>query len=71
MPVYRATVVGFSAITWLASIRPDGSPSQTLDNVRTARNIASAEMTGGRRVLFDTGDHGDIADIVIFAVFTA
>jgi hypothetical protein len=52
MTIYRGKVVSFSAGTWKASIRLDGSAAQTLDSVATARNIASAEMTAGRSILF-------------------
>lgn len=69
MAVYRAKVVSFDAGTWKAKIRLDGSAPQTLDNVATARNIASAEMSAGRRVLLDTGDHSDPADFVVTAVW--
>lgn len=70
MPIFRATIVSFDAGAWTAKVRLDGSTPQTLESVKTARNIASAEMSAGRRVLLDTGDHGDPADIVIFAVHT-
>jgi hypothetical protein len=70
MAVFRATIVSFDSGTWTAKVRLDGSTPQTLESVKTARNIASAEMTSGRRVVLDTGDHGDPADIVILAVHT-
>lgn len=71
MATYRATIVSFDAGTWTASLRLDGSQPQTLDSVRTARNIASGDMSAGRRVILDTGDHNDPADAVVTAVFTA
>jgi molybdopterin-binding protein len=70
MAIYRGKVVAFSAGSWTATIRLDGSAAEVLTSVPTARNIASAEMTAGRRVLVDTGDHNDPADLVVFAVWT-
>jgi hypothetical protein len=70
MAIYRGKIVSFSAGTWKASIRLDGSAAQTLDGVPAARNIASAEMTAGRSILLDTGDHSDPADFVITTVWT-
>lgn len=70
MSIYRGKVVSFDSGTWKATIRLDGSSPQTLSSIATARNIASAEMTAGRRVLLDTGDHSDPADFVVTAVFS-
>ncbi len=69
MAMLRGTVVSFNAGTWLAEVRLDGSPWQSLSGVKTARNIASAEMVVGRAVLVDTGDHGDPGDAVVYAVW--
>ena len=65
----RATVVSFDAVNHVASVRVDGSAPQVLSGVKTARNIASAEMAAGRRVVLDTGDHGDAGDAVVIAVY--
>lgn len=70
MPVFRGRVVAFNSGTWQADVRLDGSAPQSLRGVAVARNIASVEMTPGRRVLVDTGDHGDPADAVVTAVYT-
>ena len=70
MAVYRGTVVSFDASSWKADVRLEGSAAQSLVAVKTARNIAAVEMAAGRRVLLDTGDHGDLADVVVLAVFT-
>jgi molybdopterin-binding protein len=69
MAIFRGKVVSFTAGTWKASIRLDGSAGQSLDAIAVARNIASAEMTAGRSILLDTGDHSDPADFVITAVW--
>ena len=70
MSIYRATVVSFDAATWTASVRLDNSSAQALTGIKTARNIASAEMPTGRHVLLDTGDHSDPADFVVTSVFS-
>jgi len=54
MSIYRGKIVAFDSGTWTATIRLDSSSPQTLTTIATARNIASAEMTAGRRVLMDT-----------------
>jgi molybdopterin-binding protein len=69
MAVYRGKIVSFDSGTWTAVIRLDGSAAQTLTSVATARNIASAEMTAGRRVVLDSGDHNNPADFVVTAVW--
>jgi hypothetical protein len=68
MPIYRGRVVTFDAGTYTARVRLDGSAAQTLDSVAVSRGLASTAITTGRRVLVDTGDHADLADIVVFAV---
>ncbi|OAI43075.1 hypothetical protein AYO38_11015 [bacterium SCGC AG-212-C10] len=70
MAQFRATVVSFDAGTWRATLRFDGSAPQAVSGVRTARNIPSAEMTSGRKVLVDTGDHGNADDMVVFGVWS-
>jgi hypothetical protein len=70
MALYRATLVSFDSGAYTASVRLDGSQAQSLDGVTVSRALPSAEMTAGRRVLVDTGDHGGLADVVIYAVHT-
>ena len=70
MAVLRGTLVSFDSGTYRAVVRLDGSGPQALADVRTSRGIASAELTAGRRVLVDAGDTGDIADVVLTAVYT-
>jgi len=69
MAVFRGVVVAFDAGTHTATVRLDGSP-QVLTAVPTSRGIASGDMTAGRRVLLDTGDHHHPNDAVITAVWT-
>ena len=70
MAHYRGTLVSFSAGSYTASVRLDGSAPRTLDGVKVSRAIASGEMVASRRVLVDAGDHGDPADAVVVAVWT-
>jgi molybdopterin-binding protein len=69
MAVYRGTVVSFDSGTWKAKVRLDGSPAQVLDSVATNRGIASADMSAGRKVLVDTGDHNHPSDFVVTTVW--
>ena len=69
MALLRGTLVSFNSTTFRAVVRLDGSTPQTLTNVRSNR-LASSVFTAGRRVLVDTGDHGDIEDAVLLAVWS-
>ena len=69
MAIYRGKVVSFDSGAHAAEIRLDGSAAQTLTAVPTAANIASGDMTAGRRVLVDTGDHHHPTDFVVTAVY--
>lgn len=67
MAIIRATIVSFSSGTFTGDIRPANSPTLTLTGVTFSR-LDSAVYTAGRTVLADTGDHGDPADVVVYAV---
>lgn len=69
MAVLRGSIVSFNSTPYTASIRLDGSAPQTVDGVAVSRAIPSAEMTTGRKVLLDTGDHNHPADFVVTAVW--
>lgn len=69
MAVLRGSIVSFNGGTYIASIRLDGSAPQTVDSVSVSRAIASGEMTAGRKVLLDTGDHNHPSDFVVTAVW--
>lgn len=70
MAVLRATLVSFTTgPPWAADVRPDGGPGLTLTGVAVSRAIPSGEMTPGRKVLVDTGDHHDPNDAILFAVW--
>jgi len=68
--IYRGKLTAFDSGTYKATVRLDGSAAQTLSGIATSRAIPSAEMTTGRKVLVDTGDHNDPADIVLTAIWT-
>jgi len=70
MAQLRGTVISFDSGTHTAVIRLDGSAAQTLRSVATNRGIASGDMTAGRAVVLDTGDHNHPADFVVTTVFT-
>lgn len=69
MTVLRGSIVSFDSTPYTASVRLDGSAPQTVDNVTVSRAIASGEMTAGRKVLVDTGDHNHPSDFVVTAVW--
>jgi hypothetical protein len=71
MAIFRGVLAAWDSVNYLATVRLDGSAPQTLSGLRTSRAIASADMVATRRVLVDTGDHGDPADFVVTAVWTA
>lgn len=68
MAIQHGILVNFSAGAFTASVRMDASAPQALDNVRVSRAIPSVEMVSGRRVLLDTGDHNDPADLILYAI---
>jgi hypothetical protein len=65
----RGTLVSFDFGTWTAVIRADGSAPQTLTGVGVSRAIPADEMVAGRRVLVAAGEHGDVGDLVVLAVW--
>lgn len=69
MALIRGTIVSFDSSTYLASVRQDGAQPTVITSVRTTR-IADTEVAAGRRCIIDTGDHGDLLDVVIVAVYT-
>jgi len=69
MALLRGTIVAFDSTPHTATVRLDGSAAETLADVSTSRGIDAAEMTSGRRVVVDTGDHNHPADFVVTAVY--
>lgn len=69
MALYRGTLESFDSGTYRATVRLDGGPGGVWTDVRCVR-LASGEFVVGRRVVLDTGDHGQPSDAVVVAVFT-
>ncbi len=65
----RGILVSFDSGTWTAVVRLDGSAPQTLTGVAVSRALPSSEMVTDRRVLLAAGDHGDVADLGVLAVW--
>jgi hypothetical protein len=70
MTTIRGTLVSFNAGSHTAVVRLDGSTPASIANVKTARNIAAAEMSANRKVLVDAGETGHGDEYVVIAVFT-
>lgn len=68
MATYRGVLTAFNPTTFRATVRLDGSAPVTLDDIHATRLDASAYVPG-RKVLVDTGDHGDPGDAVVVAVW--
>lgn len=68
MALVRGRLVAFDSGAHQATVRLDGSATQSIDGIRVAANIATAEMVAGRLVLIDTGESGELPDIVVYAV---
>jgi hypothetical protein len=59
----------FDAINYKAGVQLAGSLTTYFDHINVARNIPSAEMTIGRRVIVVVPE-GNPKDAVVIAVFT-
>jgi hypothetical protein len=60
----------FDAGTYLATVQFTGSLQQYVTGIPTARDIASGEMTSGRKVAVAFFDPSNHKDAVLFAVWT-
>jgi hypothetical protein len=69
MALFRGRLVAFDGATWTATVRLDGSQTAALAGVAVSRALPAAEMTPGRRVLVDTGDHHHPVDAVVIAAW--
>ena len=70
MDFKRGTLKSFNASTYLATVLIEGGLSVYLANIPTSRNIASAEMTAGRKIAVLFFDEANPDDAVITAVWT-
>jgi hypothetical protein len=68
VPTFRGTIVAFDDSTYRAAVRLDGSAPQVFTDVHVSR-LAAASIVAGRRCIIDTGDHADIEDAVVIAVW--
>jgi len=69
MALRRGRLLTFDAATWTAALRLDGSPTALVAGVAVSRALPAAELTPGRRVLVETGDHHHPADAVVIAAW--
>ncbi len=60
----------WNASTYTADVLLDGDTGNFLAGVPVARNIATAEMTSGRSVALILWDPANIADALVYAVWT-
>jgi len=64
-----AVLKTWDSVNYKAGVQLAGSLTTYFDNINVARNIASAEMTIGRRVIVAIPE-GNPKDAVVIAVFT-
>ena len=69
MALYRGTVVSFSAVNGLATVRLDRSAAQAVTGIAVARGLDPAQVAAGRRAIIDTGDHNNPGDFVLTAIY--
>jgi hypothetical protein len=68
MALLRARLVAFDAATRVATVRPDGSGTAVFA-AAVSSALPASELTPGRRLLLDTGDHHHPADAVVIAAW--
>lgn len=68
--IRRGTLRNFVAGTYLADVQLDGSLHMNLTGIPTARDIAAAEMTNGRKVAVAFFDPSNPNDAAVLAVWT-
>lgn len=68
--IRTAVLRAFDGATYTATLQLTGSLQRYLTGVPVARNIASGEMTAGRKVAVSLFDASNPADAVVFAVWT-
>ena len=69
MTVLRGTLVSFDSPTFRATVRLDGSPSQSLAGLPVSRGLPAPEMVPGRRVLLEQGQPHNPGEMVVVAVW--
>jgi hypothetical protein len=68
--IHHGIVQSFNSSAWTATVQLLSSTFTYLAGVRVARNIASGEMTTGRRCAIAFFDPANPQDAVVFAVWT-
>lgn len=69
MSLSRGTIVSFASSTGTAVVRVDGSGSLVLTGIAVARGLGSADLVANRRCIVDTGEHNNVGDFVVTAVY--
>lgn len=68
--IHSAVLRGFDSGAYTATLQLTGSLQRYISGIPVARNIASGEMTVGRKVAVSMFDPSNPADAVVFAVWT-
>ncbi len=70
MRLRKATLRSFNSGNYTATVQLSGSYKVYLEDVAVARNIPSAEMTTGRKVVVVFFDEHNPKEAVVTAVYT-
>ena len=69
MSVRKAVLKSFDSGSYTASVRMDGSYKVDLEGIAVARNVPSAEMISGRKVVVECFNEFDPREAVVIAVY--
>jgi len=70
MKLRKATLRSFNSGSYTATVQMSGSYKVYLEDITVARNIPSAEMTTGRKVVVIFFDEHNPKEAVVTAVYT-
>lgn len=70
MKLRKATLRSFNSGNYTATVQLSGSYKVYLEDITVARNIQSAEMTTGRKVVVIFFDEHNPKEAVVTAVYT-
>jgi hypothetical protein len=70
MTVKKAELKSFNAVDYTAAVCLAGGYKVYLEDIAVARNLPSAEMTAGRKVVIVFFDDNNPGEAVVVAVFT-
>jgi hypothetical protein len=68
--IKKAELVSFNAVGYTATVRLYGGYKVNLEDIPVARNIASGEMTAGRKLAVIFFDENNPGEAVVTAVYT-